>query len=121
MQKDRARYNKSREFNSWTRAGKHAFDKNSLIKTIIRESFIRIPSGDVKRSVPMLRMIVTNQFNFVHSVKYKDLSYEIYLEDLEYNLKTSYGNNFASLEQAKFIADLKLIDLGFGVIDPYLM
>jgi len=118
---ERLKDNSSKVFKSWERYGRYHLDINSPRKTTVRENVIKVPSNNARRSFPILRMVVTNQRNFAHSNGYKNLNFEIYLEDLEYNIKTSYGNNYSSLEQAKFIADLRLIDLGYRIIDPYLL
>jgi hypothetical protein len=84
------------------------------IKTAIRDGEFRIPNNNAKRSFPAIRMIVTNLNKTLNG-------YEIYLEDSEYSMKISYGKNFESLEQAKFVADIKLIELGHEIEEPFLL
>jgi hypothetical protein len=81
----------------------------------IRESDVRIPNNDAKRSFPAIRMIVSDQGHGSIVVR----QYEISLEDCEYNIKTNYGKNIESIELAKFIADLKLIELGYDIEEPF--
>ena len=106
------------KMNYWRAVGRFSIESSSPTKTIIRESTSRIPSNHAKRSLPAIRMIITNQTNFAFK---KDLKYEICLEDSEYSIKTYYGNDFSTLEQAKFVADLKLIELGYEVERPFLL
>jgi hypothetical protein len=102
------------KFKEWKFLGRASFDRDSLFKTIVRESENSIPSKYAKRKFPQFRLIVTNQHNFVHTHN-ADVRYEVYMEDGEYNLKTSYGSGIGTLEAAKFIGDLKLIELGHEV------
>jgi hypothetical protein len=96
---------------------------DSLLKTEIRESKLRRPNGLNTRSVPSVQMIVTNYCGNCPKLSgvFRGPKYEVYLEDSEYNIKTSYGKNFESLEQAKFVADIKLIELGFEIEEPFLL
>ena len=110
----------------WKAIGRCSIDENSLLKTIVRESFSRIPNNNARRSFPAIKMIVTNQHSVTGISKvFNDNcevpKYEIYLEDSEYSIKTSYGNSFNSLEQAKFVADLKLIELDYEIEEPFLL
>lgn len=86
------------------------------VKTAIRDGEFRIPSNDARRSFPAIRMIVTNN----HGMRSDD-GYEVYLEDSEYSIKTSWGEGFESFEQAKFVADLRLIELGYDIEEPFLL
>jgi len=95
-----------RESPSFSRLG---FDLGC--KTAIRDGEFRIPICNF----PAIRMIVTN------TDKKANDGYEIYLEDSEYSTKVSYGKNFESLEQAKFVADIKLIELGHEIEEPFLL
>ena len=110
---------------AWKCIGRYSFDADSSGKTIARDSYqeVFLPGGPT-RYVPAIRMIVTNQRgieDIIYGRIQRKESYEVYLEDLEHNFKTSYGNNYSSLEQAKFVADLRLIDLGYSIIEPYLL
>ena len=87
---------------------------------LVRESNTRIPSNDAKRSFPAIRMVVRGQPMLLPIYK-EDQTYEVCLEDTEYGIKTIYGNNSNSIELAKFIADLKLIELGFKIEEPFLL
>lgn len=111
---------------AWKRIGSYSFDVKSFGKTMVRESELLIPYKDAKRSVPAIRMIVTNQYSARGMSKslvgnYDEEIYEVYLEDTEYGLKTSYGKNFTSLEQSMFVADVKLIELGHNIEEPFLI
>jgi len=105
--------------NSWKRIGRYSFDEESLGKSIVRCSESVIPSGKINASIPAIRMIITNQHVFP-SRKEASISgrYDVYLEDCEYGIKTNYGT-FSSIEQAMFIADLKLIELGYSIDNPF--
>ncbi len=96
---------------------------------VCRESDVWIPNPkgdvytDVESSFPAIRMIIRTEFQSDHERLYgrceSETIYEIFLEDTEYNIKTNYGKNIESIELAKFIADLKLIELGYDIEEPF--
>jgi hypothetical protein len=87
-----------------------------------RESDAHIPNGDLK-SFPVIRMVIKTGFDSdldrLWGLRESETTYEICLEDTEYNIKTSYGKKIESIELAKFIADLKLIELGYDIEEPF--
>ena len=89
---------------------------------VARESDAYIPNGD-RQSFPAIRMIIKTGFDSDLERLYgqceSETTYEICLEDTEYNIKTNYGKNIDSIELAKFIADLKLIELGYDIEEPF--
>jgi hypothetical protein len=98
----------------------YALHPDSALKTEVRESELHRPNGLNTRSVPSIKMVVTNS-SFPSRPNGHNDKYEVYLEDSEYNIKTSYGKNFESLEQAKFVADIKLIELDYEIEGPFLL
>jgi hypothetical protein len=89
----------------------------------VRESDIRIPYTEFKRSrlsFPAIRMVVRGQPTLLPIYK-EDEVYEVILEDSEYGIKTNYGDNLSSIELAKFTADVKLIELGYEIEEPFLL
>jgi hypothetical protein len=83
-------------------------------RSYVRESVIRIPDNGCN-SFPAVRMIVQSLL-FTQESPIK-----IYLVDSEYGLITNYGIGFQSFEQAKFIADVKLVELGFEIKKPFIL
>jgi hypothetical protein len=99
---------------------------DSSLETESRDSYDRIPSNDSKRSVPSVTAVVTNQTSFIkHRIKEDetkaDIKYEAYIKEYEYGTKIVCGDNLDSIEQAKFITDIKLIDLGYDIEHPFLI
>tara|TARA_B100000029_G_C16902356_1_gene714582 strand:- start:161 stop:499 length:339 start_codon:yes stop_codon:yes gene_type:complete len=83
-----------------------------------RSSEERMPANSARRSWPTLQMIITNQNPLDH--KSSDDFYHIYLADSEYG-QTYYGSGYKTVEEAKFVADLKLIEIGFEIESPFLL
>ena len=84
-------------------------------KSYVRESEVRIPDNSGYDSMPAIRMVVQSLL-FTQESPIK-----IYLVDSEYGLVTNYGIGFESFEQAKFIADVKLVELGFEIKKPFIL
>ena len=86
----------------------------------VRESSLRIPgTWDGKRDSPSLECRVTLVYSWECYSLHNPRRYEITLADMEYNIRTNYGRDFATLVQAKFVADLKLTELGFIIENPF--
>jgi hypothetical protein len=100
---------------AWSPLGRYCFDTDSSYRTISRDSECFIPEFRGSRPYPAIRMVVSNQFGG------QSMLYNVYLEDSEYGIKTYYGRNLESIEQGKFIADLKLIELGYEIEEPFFL
>ena len=100
---------------AWKPLGRYCFDTDSSYRTVSRDSEAYIPRFRSFMQQPSIRMVVTNQYGG------QSMLYDVYLEDSEYGIKTYYGRNLKSLEQGKFIADLKLIELGYEIEEPFFL
>ena len=92
----------------------------------VRESCLRIPDTKIKGDLGRFRLDspcsecrVTLIYSYQDYGPVNPKRYEITLEDCEYNIRTSYGRYFTTLVQAKFVADLKLIELGYIIEKPF--
>jgi len=88
---------------------------------IARVSYLRIPDNSPELSFPIIRMVIQGWPKLDPMQHNKNSVYEIYLEDSEYNIRTTYGSKIGSIELAKFIADVKLLELGYKIEEPFLL